>query len=295
MYTAQFLDFLRFEKKYSVNTVLSYQKDLNDFSQFLSKTNFTSDESKITHHLVRGFIVSLSEQNLAEKTINRKISALKSYFNYLQKGGKVSQNPVKKITNLKVKKSLPIFVDDKKMETLLVKKAPSENLKWEESRNNLIVELLYGTGIRLSELINLKLSQVNVGNQSIKVLGKRNKERLVPLYPALLSEITQFIELSKKTIENYGNFLFCLPNGKPLYPMLIYKLVKDSLAEVTTQKKRSPHVLRHSFATSMLNNGADLNAIKTILGHSSLAATQVYTHSNFEQLKSIYKQAHPKG
>ena len=295
MYIAQFLDFLRFEKKYSVYTVLSYQKDLNDFSKFLSNSNNTSEETKITHHLIRAFIVSLSEQHLSEKTINRKISALKSYFNYLQKGGKVAQNPVHKIANLKIKKSLPQFVDDKKMEQLLVKKAPSETQNWVSCRNNLIIELLYGTGIRLSELINLKVSQINIGNQSIKVLGKRNKERLVPLYPALLSEVTQFIELSKKTIENYGNLLFCLPNGKPLYPMLIYKLVKDSLVEVTTQKKRSPHVLRHSFATSMLNNGADLNAIKTILGHSSLAATQVYTHSNFEQLKSIYKQAHPKG
>lgn len=296
MYTAQFLDYLRFEKKYSGHTVLSYQNDLKDFESFLSSHNYTQIQS-INHHIIRAFVVELSNLKLAPKSINRKISALKSYFKYLQKGGIVTSNPVNKINNLKVKKSLPVFVEEKKMNDLLSGDIllTKNTSAWEEERNKLILELLYGTGIRLSELISLKINDVNFSSQSIKVLGKRNKERLIPVYPDLLKSIENFINLTKVTLNSPVDLVFCLQNGKALYPMLVYKIVKSNLNLVTTQTKKSPHVLRHSFATNMLNNGADLNAIKNILGHSSLAATQVYTHNNFEQLKSIYKQAHPKG
>ncbi|MBS1763954.1 MAG: tyrosine-type recombinase/integrase [Bacteroidetes bacterium] len=291
---AKFLLYLQYEKRYSKHTITAYGKDLKQFFDFIGTTYNISEPSQITHFYIRSWVVSLLEQKLDARSVNRKISSLKTLFKFFLREKSVEHNPMLKITAPKVSKKLPVFVDRAKMDQLL------DGVTFQDGfsgvRDKLIINMFYQTGMRLSELINLTDKDVDLYNLSIKVLGKRNKERIIPIIPELKNEIVNYLNERNaflkqgQIIENF----FIKDDGNKLYPKFVYKVVNIMLREVTTNSKRSPHVLRHSFATEMLNSGAEINAIKEILGHSNLAATQVYTHNTIDKLKNIYKQAHPK-
>lgn len=295
-----FLKYIEFEKRYSRHTLVSYQSDLNQFSLFL-EVEFNLDNTQdATYSIIRSWIVKLAESKITPKSINRKIAALRSYYKYLLRNGKISKDPTLKIKAPKVKKSLPVFVEEEKLINLLDGVVSEDNLiGFEENfsgrRDRLIVELLYGTGIRLSELIEAKTQDVNFYEGTIKVLGKGNKERIIPMNYTLIERIKEYnLQKKREGLSNSIEYLIVTNEGDQTYPMFIYRTVRKYLDMTTTVEKRSPHVLRHSFATHLLNKGADLNAIKDLLGHSSLAATQVYTHNSLEKLKEVFKQAHPK-
>lgn len=294
MFITDFLNYIEFERRYSLHTVSSYTKDLEQFSEFLSKTFQVEKAKEIEFVYIRSWISLLMEEGNSPRTVNRKISTLKSYLRYLLKIGKINHNPALKITGPKVRKRLPVFIEEKSMNLLIADIGNPES--FEEARDRLVVELFYATGIRRAELIGLKLNDINLDSGLVKVLGKRNKERLVPLHTSLLSLINSYLSF-KQVIESTSNqeaYFFLTIKGKKMYPKLVYRIVNNYLSRVSTQKKKSPHVLRHTFATHMLNHGADLNAVKEILGHSSLAATQIYTHNTIDKLKNIYKLAHPR-
>lgn len=288
-----FLTYLKHEKRYSPHTLTAYQKDLMQFKEFLTEEQVAGlAEVKTTN--IKNFLVHLLQQNLREAAVNRKLSCLKSYYRFLQREGIMETNPANQVKMLKSPKRLPVFIEEARMDQLL----DSENLfddSFPGKRNKLVIEVLFGTGLRLAELINLKEADVNCYEGVVKVLGKRNKERIIPLHQTLIKQIEEFVWL--KTLQNFDNkspYLIVTNKGEQAYPKLIYRIVDGCLNEISTQEKKSPHVLRHTFASSLLSRGADLNAIKELLGHASLAATQVYTHSSVERLKSIYKQAHPR-
>lgn len=288
-----FIVYLTHEKRYSKHTVLSYQTDLAQFKEYINKTyDLTITDVKHTH--LRSYMVELMEDKKSETTINRKTSVLRSFYKFLLREGKLEQNPTTLLKAPKIPKRLPVFVDSHKMDQLL----DSENYFDESflsSRDHLVIELLFGTGIRLAELISLKETDVDIYTCTIKVLGKRNKERIIPVAKPLINQLNTYIE--QKKLQNFNNNLLNLivtNTGAVAYPKLIYRIVTSYLNHISTNDKKSPHVLRHSYATTLLNAGADLNAIKELLGHASLAATQVYTHNSIERLKTIYKQAHPK-
>ncbi len=291
MLNESFFRYLQYEKRFSVHTITAYKSDLQSFSDYIKLQFEIEDLSQIPHTFIRSWIVQLMDSGMKSKSINRKISTLKSYYKFLQKEGEIIQSPMLKVISPKVPKRLPQFVDEVGMENLL--QVNDFEQTFEGIRNRLILELFYATGVRVSELINLKTSDVNIASLQIKVLGKRNKERIIPISDHLIPLMNLYLNEKSHSIGN-NEFYFCNTKGEPLYTKYVYRLVKSELSNVTTIQKRSPHVLRHTFATHMLNNGADLNAIKEILGHSSLAATQVYTHNSIEKLKNIYKQAHPK-
>jgi len=288
-----FIVHLTHEKRYSPHTVLSYQTDLAQFEAYINST-FDLSLTNVKHTHLRSYLVDLMEGNKSETTINRKTSVLRSFYKFLVRESKLEQNPALLLRAPKIPKRLPVFVDAQKMDQLL----DSEHY-FDESfpslRDHLVIELLFGTGIRLAELISLKESDVDAYSGTIKVLGKRNKERIIPVTKPLVNQINTY--LGQKKLENFNNNLLNLivtNTGAAAYPKLIYRIVTSYLNNISTNEKRSPHVLRHSYATTLLNAGADLNAIKELLGHASLAATQVYTHNSIERLKTIYKQAHPK-
>lgn len=288
-----FIVYLTHEKRYSPHTVLSYQTDLAQFEAYINST-FDLSLTNVKHTHLRSYLVDLMEGNKSETTINRKTSVLRSFYKFLVRESKLEQNPALLLRAPKIPKRLPVFVDAQKMDQLL----DSEHY-FDESfpslRDHLVIELLFGTGIRLAELISLKESDVDAYSGTIKVLGKRNKERIIPIAKPLVNQINTYVE--QKKLENFNNNLLNLivtNKGAAAYPKLIYRIVTSYLNNISTNEKRSPHVLRHSYATTLLNAGADLNAIKELLGHASLAATQVYTHNSIERLKTIYKQAHPK-
>ena len=288
-----FLNYLRFEKRYSDKTISSYQNDLTQFELFCSNEYELTALKSVSYAIIRSWLVSLMEQKLTETTVNRKIAALRSFYKFLLLKGDITENPTKKIVSPKTKKKLPSFFSEKEIVELL------ENSKFENSfsghRNHLILALLYGTGIRLSELINLKIDDISTYEKTIKVIGKGNKERLLPVHKELWQHLTAYITERKNfEFNNICENLLLTDKGKILYPMFVYRIVKEHLTKVTTLEKKHPHLLRHTFATHLLNRGADLNAIKELLGHSSLAATQVYTHNSTEKLKKIFKHAHPK-
>jgi len=292
MLLKSFITYLTHEKRYSQHTVTSYQTDLDQFEKFIEKSALGFTEVKHTH--LRNYLVELMEEGHSENTINRKISTLRSFYKFLHRSGKIDQNPSALIKAPKIPKRLPVFVEAQKMDHLL----DSEHY-FDESfpsvRDHLVIELLFGTGMRLTELLQLKDSDIDVYAGTIKVLGKRNKERIIPINKQLINQVNTYIELKK--MQNFNNNLLILivtNTGAAGYPKLIYRIVTSYLNYISTNEKKSPHVLRHSYATSLLNAGADLNAIKELLGHASLAATQVYTHNSIERLKTIYKQAHPK-
>jgi len=293
MLQKSFITYLSHEKRYSQHTITSYQADLNQFREYIQET-FELDLSAVKHNHLRSYMVDLMENNNSPQTVNRKISTLRSFYQFLLREGKIISNPAALIKAPKVAKRLPVFVDSQKMDHLL----DSEGYFGEDFpavRDHLIIELLFGAGLRLAELLQIKESDIDIYENTIKVLGKRNKERVVPINKQLINQVNKYIGLKK--LQNFNNnlpILIVTNTGSPAYPKLIYRAVTGHLKYVSTHEKKSPHVLRHSYATSLLNAGADLNAIKELLGHSSLAATQVYTHNSIERLKTIYKQAHPK-
>lgn len=286
-----FLKYLRYEKRYSDHTLSAYERDLSQLSDFLLKEFDITDFADVDHAHLRNWIVQLIESGVSPQTVNRKIATLKSFHKFLLSRDYITSNPASRLKPLRTEKKLPNFVRENEMVVLLDQVAFTEDFAG--TRDKLILELLYATGIRLSELIGLKDLDINHYQGTIKVLGKRNKERLIPIADFTVRTIKDY---QKKRNDTFGqsDVLLVTDSGKKLYPMMVYRIVKKYLNQVTTISKKSPHVLRHTFATHLLNKGAELNAVKDLLGHTSLAATQVYTHNTMEKLKSVFDQAHPK-
>jgi len=292
-YKESFLNWLSFEKRYSLHTIRSYQNDLNQFLSFLRTLKQDADGTSADFKDIRSWIISLMDHNITPRSVNRKITALRSYYKYLVREQVIHNNPMDKVFPPKSGKRLPGFVEQEKMDILLDHVDFGQDFKG--VRNRLLIDVLYITGMRLSELINLTHQSVRLDDLSIKVLGKRNKERIIPFNTAYVKIFRDYIDFKRKTFPDLDhNYFFVTDKGQPLYEKFVYRIVNKYLRFVTTMEKRSPHVIRHTFATHMLNRGADLNAIKEILGHANLSATQVYTHTTFEKLKTIYKQAHPR-
>ncbi len=290
----KFKRYLEFEKRYSTHTLKAYQKDIEQFFSFLKEMYAIESAKLINQVIIRSWLISLKEESISTRTINRKISCLKTFFRFLIKEGEIIDNPMLKILSPKTSKKLPIFIEEEKMEMLFDEVDFGEG--FEATRDRLILDILYSTGIRLSELINLKLEDIDFQKYQIKVLGKRNKERIIPFSKGINNLVLNYITLKNNYFSNRitDSYLFLSKTGKKAYPKLIYRVVNNYLSKITTLKKLSPHVLRHTFATHMLNNGAELNAIKELLGHANLSATQIYTHNSIEKLKKVYKQAHPR-
>lgn len=289
----EFLNYLTFQKRYSRHTIISYQNDLTGFFDFIFLQYQSTVLKEISAPMVRSWLASLKENKAASKTVNRKISTLKSFFKYHLKMSNIEVSPMSTTSALKVSNRLPSFIEEKDINTLLTDEDFPPT--WEGKLNFLILEILYQTGIRLSELINLKEQHIDKRANTIKVLGKGNKERLIPVNNQLLKLIDDYIlEKRLQFPESSNIYLLINKKGKMLYPKYVYNMVKLNLGKVSTNERKSPHILRHSFATHLTNNGAQINAIKELLGHSSLAATQIYTHNTIEKLKEVHKQAHPK-
>jgi integrase/recombinase XerC len=302
MFLERFIKYIQFEKRYSRHTVSAYQSDLEQFFRFLNNPEniepapepVITHPSQITHHLIRNWMVELMGNELTARSINRKIATLRKYFKFLLQEGVIAHNPTSKIIAPKIPKNLPVVVEDAKLTQMLDDNEVFGD-DFKGRRDKLVIETLFGTGIRLSELLGIKETDINVYEGTIKVLGKRNKQRIIPVNNELKRLMAEYLELKKS--ENFNNnslTLVVTDKGADAYPKLIYLIVHKYLSYISTQDKKSPHVLRHTFATSLLNRGADLNAIKELLGHANLSATQIYTHNSVERLKSIYKQAHPK-
>jgi integrase/recombinase XerC len=287
-----FIEFLAIEKRYSSLTVQAYAKDLEQFFLFVEIEFDFSDIAMISHQHIRSWMARLNEQKNTARSINRKLSSLKSFYKYCLKMGEVKKLPTQKIISPKVAKRLPSFVHEKQISTVLSDVSATET--FEDFTKQLILELLYGTGMRRAELKNLKISDVDFYAKTIRILGKGNKVRVVPATEVLLNLCKAYLVAREDNNFSEAENLLVLKNGKPLYEKYIYNVVQQQLAMHTTQSKKSPHVLRHTFATQLLNNGAQLNAVKDLLGHASLAATQVYTHNSIERLKESFKKAHPK-
>ena len=288
-----FLKYLTFEKRYSQHTIQSYQTDLLQFESFLNLNYPDCNLLIVDYHIVRNWMVYLIESKQSPRSVNRKIASLRSFYKFLLKRSKISKDPTNKIRILKSGKNIPDFVKENDILKLFDEYDFGDS--FEGIRDKLLLELLYGTGIRLSELINARHKDISFFNQTIKVIGKRNKERIIPLNTELQMLIKQYELLKKQKLEKNGSeYLIVTNSGEMCYPMMVYRTVRKYLNLFATIDKRSPHVLRHSFATHLLNKGAELNAVKDLLGHSSLAATQVYTHNSLEKLKKVFDQAHPK-
>jgi integrase/recombinase XerC len=289
----EFLNYLTFQKRYSENTIVSYQNDLTAFFEFIFLEYKIHKVKEITSPVIRTWLASLKENKSSSKTINRKISSLKSFFKYQLRMKNISISPVATISSLKINRRLPSFIEERDIKTLLTHDYFPETFKGKT--DFLIFEILYQTGIRRNELIHLKESDIDKYSSTIKVLGKGNKERLIPVNNEMLRMIDEYISEKKKQFpELQEDFLLVNKKGKVLDPKYVYNVVKLNLSKVSTNERKSPHVLRHSFATHLTNHGAGINSIKELLGHSSLAATQIYTHNTIEKLKEVHKQAHPK-
>lgn len=288
-----FLDYLKFQKRYSQHTIISYENDLSSFFDFVAAGFGEMELLHINAPIIRSWLASLKEDNMESKSINRKISSLKSFFKFQMKEGRVAISPMTTIVSPKIKKRLPQFVDEKDISVLFNHVEFPEG--WKGDTEKLIMSLFYNTGMRQAELVSLKEKQVDKSNRVIKVLGKGNKERVLPISAELMNMLQTYIASKSREFESFdSDYVLVNEKGKKLYPKYVYNIVKQYLSLVTTIDKKSPHVLRHTFATHLLNNGAELNAVKELLGHSSLAATQVYTHNTIEKLKDVYKKAHPK-
>jgi len=287
-----FLQYLQYEKNYSSHTVLSYHTDLLQFCVYLKIDQKNFSPANITASTIQQWVLSLLDNHDSARTISRKISTLKSFWRYLLLHDMDDKNPATKITLPKTKKTLPAFYKQQEMERAL-----SEDNRlggFEQVRNRMIIELLYEAGLRVSELTTLTDADFDEASQQIRVIGKRNKQRIIPLGNGVCDELKAYKLVRNAEVELMNDFLFVLKNGKPMYNKAVYNIVHNDMSKVSTLYKQSPHVLRHTFATTLLNNGADINAVKDLLGHSSLAATQVYTHVSFSELNKIYKQAHPR-
>ncbi|MBD1392548.1 tyrosine-type recombinase/integrase [Mucilaginibacter glaciei] len=304
MFLDKFIQYIKFEKRYSPHTVSAYQSDLDQFLLFLNPPHTqpsVTGPADVTHHDIRNWMVQLMDDGVSARSVTRKIATLRKYFKFSLQEGDITANPTSRISAPKVPKYLPVVVDGDKLTGMLDGKMDGEFDKifaddFEGTRDKLVIEMLFGTGMRLAELVGVKETDVDFYENTVKVLGKRNKQRIIPLNSELVQLLKRYIEVKKsEKINNNSLTLLVTNKGADVYPKLIYNTVHRYLSNISTQQKRSPHVLRHTFATSLLNKGADLNAIKELLGHANLSATQIYTHNSVERLKSIYKQAHPKG
>ncbi|MGV3509190.1 MAG: tyrosine-type recombinase/integrase [Sphingobacteriaceae bacterium] len=292
MFIERFTNYLQYEKRFSAHTVSAYLQDLHQFQSFLIKNH--ANIPTANHLIIRSWVVELLDEKAGARSVQRKLSSLRTFYKYLQREKLVEANPALQVKAPKVPKRLPVFVEDSKINSLLDDNDIFTN-DFGGLRDRLVVEILFGTGIRLAELVALTDADVNTYEQTIKVFGKRSKERIIPINTSLMNLLKEYSkEKNNQVFESLSLRLIVTNEGKPSYPKLIYRIVNKYLGYISTHQKKSPHVLRHSFATSLLNKGADLNAIKELLGHASLAATQVYTHNSVERLKTIYKQAHPK-
>lgn len=290
--TQSFIQYLQFEKRYSPHTITSYRIDLDQFFAFLERQYNNPSLSAITPGFIRSWLADMRTKNMSAKSLNRKISSLKSFFKYQMKVGEIKQSPMTTIISPRVGKRLPSFVTESDMETLQHHVDFPDT--WKGRTDELLLNLFYATGMRLSELLGLKDGHVDLANSQVKVLGKGNKERIIPLAANLAKQLYTYAVDKNAKFPDAPSNLFVNDKGKALYPKYIYNVVKNNLALVTTLQQKIPHILRHTFATHLTNNGAELNAVKELLGHSSLAATQVYTHNTIEKLKDVYKKAHPK-
>jgi integrase/recombinase XerC len=291
----EFLDFLRYEKRFSPHTVTAYQVDLTQFTQYLQEEYELEEPAQATHPLIRGWVVNLMGQHLDPRTVNRKVACLRSYYKFLLRAHRIEANPMLRIKAPKMANKLPEFVPEESLNRLL------NSFEFEASftgmRDQLVLEMLYGTGIRLSELLGVTENDVDVSARTVRVTGKGNKQRIVPLNPSLLLVLEKYraSRLAEFGLSEGGSALLRTDKNEPLYEKLVYRTVKKYLSQVSTSTAHQhPHALRHAFATHLLGKGADLNAIKELLGHASLAATQVYTHLSVDRLKSVFEQAHPR-
>ena len=294
MAIAKFIDYVEKEKNYSPHTLTAYQNDLESFASFCASEYQETSINLIDYPLIRSWIVSLGQEGKSNRTINRKISVLRSYYNFLMRIEVRKSNPLRKHKPLKEEKKVQLPFTEKEIADLL------DGAHFEDTHQGLlaktIIETLYSTGMRRTELVHLEYRQVDFENNQLKVIGKRNKERIIPIIPSLKKQLNHFASLVESMRNQTGNpYFFCNQKGEKISDTLVYQLVNDYLNKVSTKVKRSPHMLRHSFATHLLNQGADLNTVKDLLGHASLAATQIYTHSSMEQIKAVYKDAHPRG
>lgn len=293
MWKEKFIQYIRYEKNYSSLTDISYFKDITQFENFVIAQNGTFNPPDVNAAHIRIWITELMEQGFKPRSINRKLSAVKSFFKYLKKQGVIRQNPAESISGPKADKRLPSFAPDNDLNKII--DAPQEYPDgFAGERDRFLIELLYVTGMRRAELIALKDTDIDFNNCTLRVTGKRNKQRLIPFSDDTRQKLEKYIKTRDAEIENKSPFLFVKEDGAPLYPKLVYNITHKHLSGISTLAKKSPHVLRHSFATEMLNNGAEINAVKELLGHASLASTEVYTHVTFKELKRVYHKAHPR-
>jgi len=288
-----FLDYLKYEKRYSIHTLTSYQTDLTDFFEYINFQFSNPSLKDINHNYVRSWLAYLKGKKLVSKSLNRKISSLKSFFKYQLKIGRIETTPMTNVISPKSSKRLPVFVRESETKELTQSLNQSTE-DWKTLNGKMLISIFYATGMRLSELITLKEKQIDFSRSQIKVLGKGNKERIIPVSKEAMQTIREYIQMKKRDFEKTDDVFLVTEKGKKVYPKYAYLLVKKILNKTSSLDKQSPHVLRHTFATHLMNNGADLNAVKELLGHSSLASTQVYTHNSIEKLKNVYKKAHPK-
>ena len=289
----EFTDYLSLEKNYSSHTVNAYLKDLETFLEFASENYEYKNLKKVNYSVIRSWIVSLVDSGISNRSINRKISSLKSYYKFLLKTKQIKENPLIKHKALKTTSKLQVPFSEKEITEVLALLSQEEG--FEGIRNRLIVELFYATGMRRAELVNLKTEDVSMAQKTIKVLGKRNKERIIPLLPSIVETINQYL-VERSQLENIKDdaYLLLSKKGVKIYETLVYRVINSYFSKASEKIKKSPHILRHSFATHLLNEGADLNAVKELLGHASLASNQVYTHNSIVQLKKVYQNAHPR-
>lgn len=292
MMIKSFLQYLQLEKNYSEKTLVSYRTDLEKFEEYLKRTDCEIKPENADGDLIRGWIIELMDNGFSETSVNRKLSTLRTFYKYLLRKKIIQTDPMIKIKGPKRKKPLPVFVKEADMDKLLDSNMFDDS--FEGVRNRLIIEIFYETGIRLSELLSLKDADIDIYRMVIKVTGKRNKQRYIPFGEDLKKNIEEFLSIRDKAVTGTCETFLTKKNGERMYPMMVYKLVRQNLSKVATLKKKSPHVLRHTFATAMLNNNAELEAVKELLGHESITTTEVYTHTTFEELKKVYKHAHPR-
>lgn len=288
----EFINYISYEKRYSHHTIHAYQKDLNQFSTYLIEQYQLNDVTKAGHQHIRSWLVYLIEEGISTRSVLRKLSTLKSFYKYLLRNGRIDLNPTLVVVPPKTPSRNPEFIDEENMNDLFEKVDFSNDFSG--VRDKLILEVFYATGIRLSELIEIQETDVSFHNNTLKVLGKRNKERIIPFTKRMKEQLLIYLQMKNKNGFEAEKRLFVTDRGEKMYPRMVYRIVNKYLGLVTTLTKKSPHILRHTFATHMLNRGADLNAIKEFLGHANLAATQIYTHNTVEKLKKIYQQAHPR-
>ena len=292
MIVNSFLEYLKFERNYSEHTITAYKKDINSFFEFCLNEFEIENLVEVNYSQIRSWIVVLVDAGISNNSINRKISSLKSFYKFLQKTEQVGVNPLVKHKALKVAKKIQVPFTIKEVNEVI--EALANQNDFTSLRNRLIVELFYSTGMRRAELIHLKMNSVNISTQSLKVLGKRNKERIIPLIPSVITTLNEYLN-ERQEMQFDTSFLLVTEKGNKIYETLVYRVINNYFSSVSTKVKTSPHILRHSFATHLLNQGADLNSVKELLGHSSLASTQVYTHNSLDKIKEVYNQAHPRG